>query len=88
MKRRKKEKPKRHGIKPDPCRIVITIQRTIEPLSWEAWISYMRDGERTELVDAANAAGEMQVTSRFPRKDSPMPKVTPNYTPRKIGERD
>jgi hypothetical protein len=81
------KKPKTPPIKPDRNRISITLVRTIDRAAWQAWIEYLTKCERPDLVDTVNARGEMVVTSRWPKSDSPLPKVVPDYTARKTGER-
>lgn len=56
-------------------RVAITLTRDHDLSSWQAWVAWLQQRGRSDLAELAEAAGKITAPSRFPKADSPLPKI-------------
>lgn len=77
------------GARATPARKWLTaITLPIGDMGWDQWMAWLSDRDRRDIVAAAQEAQRMVVASRYPREDSPLPRVDGRsfVEKRKMGE--
>lgn len=72
-----------------PPAVAIQLQHGIpgDDFAIRLWIAYLHEIGREDLAKAAEEAKAFVVRRRWPKPDTPLPRIPRDFTPRMTGER-